>query len=138
MFYIPYERLRKLCIRNQWFFDGTNEQYSKLFYASEHGAPLEEIVTIIWLCSDAEKWSRAAIREALQSENDPDIEPEVWCVDRVNIFNGMIDCKVFADYESARKCYDAIGCDTYRKIYQTFDIWGFLERKWKEGNFLYE
>lgn len=135
MFYISSERLTSLCIKNQWFTHGDNEQYSKLFYAAEHGAPLEEIVTIIWLCSDAEKWTRAAIRDILKPEINPDIEPKVWCVDRGNAFNGMIDSKVFADYEPAKEYYDALGADTYRKIYRTFDIWNFLERKWKEGAF---
>ena len=62
------EDLRQLCIKNKWFTEGTNEQYVKLFYANEHGCPIEEIATIIWLCSDAEKWCRrdilAALREA--------------------------------------------------------------------------
>lgn len=46
------EKLRMLCIKNDWFSCGTNRQYEKLFYANEHGCPLEEIATIIWLCSD--------------------------------------------------------------------------------------
>lgn len=46
------ENLRSLCIKNNWFTCGTNRQYEKLFYANEHGCPVEEIATIIWLCSD--------------------------------------------------------------------------------------
>lgn len=46
--------LRILCIKNDWFTCGTNRQYDKLFYANENGCPLEEIATIIWLCSDEE------------------------------------------------------------------------------------
>lgn len=48
------ERLRSLCIRKQWFTCGTNEQYEKLFYANEMGCPIEEMATIIWLCSDSD------------------------------------------------------------------------------------
>ena len=62
------EELRQLCIVNKWFTEGSNQQYEKLFYANEHGCPIEEIATIIWLCSDDEKWCRrdilAALREA--------------------------------------------------------------------------
>lgn len=46
--------LRELCINNNWFTCGTVEQYEKLFYANENGCPIEEIATIIWLCSDEE------------------------------------------------------------------------------------
>lgn len=46
------EDLRSLCIKHNWFTCGTCEQYEKLFYANEHGCPIEEIATIIWLCSD--------------------------------------------------------------------------------------
>ena len=44
--------LRSLCIDHNWFTCGTCEQYEKLFYANENGCPIEEIATIIWLCSD--------------------------------------------------------------------------------------
>ncbi len=44
--------LRNLCIKNNWFTAGSIEQYDKLFYANENGCPVEEIATIIWLCSD--------------------------------------------------------------------------------------
>lgn len=48
----------RICNEKQWFTHGTNEQYSKLYYALEMGAPLEEIVTIIWLCSSTEHCRR--------------------------------------------------------------------------------
>ena len=46
------ENLRSLCIKNNWFTCGSNQQYEKLFYANEHDFSIEEITTIIWLCSD--------------------------------------------------------------------------------------
>lgn len=46
--------LRQLCIKNNWFTSGSNEQYEKLFYANENGCPIKEIATIIWLCSNEE------------------------------------------------------------------------------------
>ena len=58
--------LRQACIKNNWFTEGTNEQYEKLFYANEHGCPLEEIATIIWLCSD-ESWHRRDIKFQLET-----------------------------------------------------------------------
>lgn len=131
---ISNERLRSLCIKHQWFTEGTCEQYDKLFYANTHGAPVEEIVTMIWLCSDAETWCRRDIKSILEdNNNNPDYEHKVWCVDRGNNFNGMIDSRLFADYEPAKEYYDGIGEDSYRKIYSTPDIWNYLERTWKEG-----
>ena len=58
------EELRSLCIRKNWFTCGSNSQYSKLFYANEMGCPIEEIATIIWLCSDDE-WCRRDILDVL-------------------------------------------------------------------------
>ena len=46
------EELRIMCIKNQWFTCGTNKQYEKLLYANQYGSSIEEIATIIWLCSD--------------------------------------------------------------------------------------
>ena len=59
------ENLRKLCIDNNWFTCGTNRQYEKLFYANENRCPIEEITTIIWLCSDDEV-TRRDILDALR------------------------------------------------------------------------
>lgn len=64
------DNLRSLCIRKNWFTCGTIDQYEKLFYANEHGCPIEEIATIIWLCSDSEVHCRRDIlfdlKEALE------------------------------------------------------------------------
>lgn len=59
------EELRSLCIKNNWFTCGTNRQYEKLFYANENGCPIEEIATIIWLCSN-EEHCRKDILDELQ------------------------------------------------------------------------
>jgi len=48
------ENLRTLCIKNGWFKCGSNRQYEKLFRANELDFSIEEIATIIWLCSDDE------------------------------------------------------------------------------------
>lgn len=65
--------LRNLCIRKDWFTCGTNKQYDKLFYANENGCPMEEIATIIWLCSD-EEHSRRGILEELKAEHEEYLE----------------------------------------------------------------
>lgn len=63
---IPDE-LRSLCIRKDWFTCGTGEQYDKLFYANSNPSDfsIEEIATIIWLCSD-ESYTRYDILEELK------------------------------------------------------------------------
>ena len=60
-------KMFRLCRENAWFTCGTDEQYEKLFYALEMKAPLEEIVTIIWLCSD-DGWCRRDIKTVLLRE----------------------------------------------------------------------
>lgn len=59
------EELRSLCIKNNWFTCGSNRQYEKLFYANEMGCPIEEIATIIWLCSD-EDYRRTDVLDELK------------------------------------------------------------------------
>lgn len=59
--------LRNLCIAHNWFTCGSCEQYEKLFYANENGCPIEEIATIIWLCSD-EGYCRRDILSCLIDE----------------------------------------------------------------------
>ena len=58
---ISNEMLRHLCIKNQWFTQGTNRQYEKLFYMNDQKAPIEQIATVIWLCSDADATCRRDI-----------------------------------------------------------------------------
>lgn len=56
--------LRDLCVKNDWFTCGSIDQYDKLFYANENGCPIEEIATIIWLCS-SEETRRADVLDIL-------------------------------------------------------------------------
>ena len=58
------EEMRSLCIKNNWFTCGTNEQYTKLFDALKAERPIDEITTIIWLCSE-DCWERDEIRAIL-------------------------------------------------------------------------
>lgn len=47
-------QLRRLCVVNDWFNCGTNEQYEKLFTYNEKGAFISQLAVMIWICSDAE------------------------------------------------------------------------------------
>jgi hypothetical protein len=60
--------LRELCIKNDWFTSGTIRQYDKLFYANENGCPIEEIATIIWICS-SDECRRADVLDVLYEAN---------------------------------------------------------------------
>ena len=63
------EVLQALCIKHDWFCEGSNSQFDKLFYMNSYGEPIEHIALVIWLCSDANKWSRKDILEILKAEN---------------------------------------------------------------------
>lgn len=54
------DELRGLCVKHDWFTSGSIKQYEKLFYMNEMGSSIEEIATVIWLCSN-EKWCRRDI-----------------------------------------------------------------------------
>lgn len=44
--------VRSLCIKNNWFTNGSNSQYEKMFDKVREGADVEEVATIIWICSE--------------------------------------------------------------------------------------
>lgn len=44
--------VRSLCIKNDWFTCGSNSQYEKMFKKVREGADVEEVATIIWVCSE--------------------------------------------------------------------------------------
>ena len=91
------EALRALCIKNGWFTCGTNKQYEKLFYANDHGCPITEIATIIWLCSDDTmprreilsllKEARIQFWQPLLNREHPDMEFRFW-----NRYGESMDC----------------------------------------------
>lgn len=60
---ISNSTLRNLCIENDWFTGGDIEQYEKLFQLNVVEAPIEQIATAIWMCSD--NWNRRDILLAL-------------------------------------------------------------------------
>ena len=44
--------VRSLCIKNDWFTCGSNSQYERMFKKVREGADVEEVATIIWICSE--------------------------------------------------------------------------------------
>ena len=48
---ISTDKLYYLCNKYQWFTNGDNTQYRKLFDRICQGASLETLATIIWICS---------------------------------------------------------------------------------------
>lgn len=44
-------RVRQLCIRNNWFTSGSNEQYDKMFHLVKTNAPVAQVAVAIWLCT---------------------------------------------------------------------------------------
>ena len=71
MNYPTVDQVYALCNEHQWFTCGSNNQYEKLFVMIEEKAPIEEVATVIWLCSE-DKWCRrdiiSVLNEALKNE----------------------------------------------------------------------
>jgi hypothetical protein len=44
--------IRSLCIKKDWFTNGTITQYERMFDRVRDGADIDEIATIIWVCSE--------------------------------------------------------------------------------------
>lgn len=65
--------LYNLCNKNNYFTCGTNEQYDKLFEANKFNAPIDDLATIIWICSD-ENIRRRDIKENLKKAREQDIK----------------------------------------------------------------
>lgn len=55
--YPTVDQVYALCNEYQWFTCGSNDQYEKLFIMINEKAPIEEVATVIWLCSD-DKWCK--------------------------------------------------------------------------------
>lgn len=66
IFDISVDALRSFCIRNNYFTAGDCDMYRKLFTASEEGASLDDLATMIWMCST--NVSRSEVLENLRQE----------------------------------------------------------------------
>ena len=61
--------IRSLCIKKDWFTNGTNTQYERLFDRVRDGADIDEIATIIWVCSE-NVTKEEIIKELLPTRNE--------------------------------------------------------------------
>ena len=61
--------IRSLCIKKDWFTYGTNTQYERLFDRVRDGADVEEVATIIWVCSE-NVTKEEIIKELLPTRNE--------------------------------------------------------------------
>lgn len=57
MYFLNFRNVYNLCNKYHWFESGTVEQYNKLFDLVAKEMPVEVIATVVWLCTDDEKWS---------------------------------------------------------------------------------
>ena len=110
---IPNDKLRELCIKNNWFTCGTNTQYERLFQANTDRMSAEAIATIIWICSDNAdrnsilatlKAARAAWTRSLVTikEKSSDAKPGYMiAIEEAETMNDLLDVrKQFSDDES--------------------------------------
>lgn len=61
--------VRSLCIKNDWFTCGSNSQYERMFEKVRDGANIEEVATIIWVCSE-NVTKEEIIKELLPTRNE--------------------------------------------------------------------
>lgn len=61
-------KLYELCNKYQWFTNGDNIQYEKMFDRNSQGASFETLATIIWICSIG--WDELDILDILKEEAD--------------------------------------------------------------------
>lgn len=46
-----FHNVRQLCVQNNWFNAGGNNQYNKMFDKVAEGCTPHEIALLIWICS---------------------------------------------------------------------------------------
>lgn len=62
-----FDKYRSVCIRNNFFASGSNEQYSKVHgMMRERGVSLEDLALVTWLCSSGRSY--AQVLEILEKE----------------------------------------------------------------------
>ena len=61
--------VRNLCIKNDWFTNGSNSQYERMIEKVREGADVDEIATIIWVCSE-NVTKEEIIKELLPTRNE--------------------------------------------------------------------
>lgn len=51
----PREAVRRYCVANDLFTNGSTQQYEKMLDMLDTQKPLSNIATVIWICSDTDK-----------------------------------------------------------------------------------
>lgn len=69
------EELRQLCIKNNWFTEGTCSQYEKLFELNRIEVSVYDMSLVIWLCSDG-----ADIEEIQKKLSDAKVDYQMGCL----------------------------------------------------------
>ena len=67
------DRLRSLCVKNQWFTCGTNSQYEKMFEINETTKNINLLAVVIWACSADAAGSMEQIRNGLMAEMEAEL-----------------------------------------------------------------
>lgn len=63
------EIIYHLCNKHQWFTDGTNSQYNRMFDLARVGIKVNILAWIIWVCSDTDTHSYNEIFNTIKSTN---------------------------------------------------------------------
>lgn len=67
MYGLNFSNVYELCNKHRWFTEGTEKQFRKMIRMIDVEVPIEEIATVIWLCSDESKWRKEEILAKLQT-----------------------------------------------------------------------
>lgn len=60
--YEATERIRELCIKEDWFTCGSTRQYEKMIDLVREGASVHDIALCIWLCSNDISYVKIELR----------------------------------------------------------------------------
>ena len=87
--------VRNLCVKNNWFSCGCNSQYDKMFDRVREHAEVDEVATMIWLCSEGVTKEEIAKQLASPELNTKRIE---FVKARETIARAVNDENVFMDW----------------------------------------
>lgn len=115
---VDTETLRTLCIKNNWFTCGTCEQYDKMFEANKDAyTSVDEIVSMIWLCSDdcSKGDIASAINDAIEEYRKNNKYEIYYRIDddfgsvslSETFYGGWLEMRSYVDYLNKHTdCYD--------------------------------
>lgn len=93
---IEFDDLRTLCIQNDWFTHGDNDQYERMFKMAQDGEhTIHEIALVIWICSDG--YSVEEIEGVLESLVEFDMSADEWFAFALDM--GIDPCEYYEEGE---------------------------------------